>query len=100
MLIVKAPSLINQIVTGLCSRLAPYFLVNHPARGVMAGPFAKLPQHSMSTLRKMAVELVGAAISNARETPAAQELLHSAQEALVGLPEIEYLDLPRTLLKG
>lgn len=31
----------SQIITSLTSRLTPYFLITHPTRGELAGPFAK-----------------------------------------------------------
>lgn len=45
-----------QTICGVQTRLVPYFLVNHPTRGEINGPFHKLPESS--ALRRLVLDLV------------------------------------------
>ncbi|KAI0080104.1 hypothetical protein K474DRAFT_1727562 [Panus rudis PR-1116 ss-1] len=38
-----------QFLRSLCSRLAPFFIITHPTRGKLPGPFTKLPPPTMSS---------------------------------------------------
>ncbi|KAG6842589.1 hypothetical protein C0991_000115 [Blastosporella zonata] len=44
------------IVTALQSKFIPYFIINHPVRGRLAGPYNKIPM--TSPLRRVALDLV------------------------------------------
>ena len=42
--------LLEQTLSQLSARLVPFFRVNHPTRGEILGPFAKLPASPVRTL--------------------------------------------------
>lgn len=52
-----------QVLASICSRMVPYFVVNHPTRGRLLGPFSRLPS---TQLRRLALDV--AATLGDRET--------------------------------
>ncbi|KAK0233154.1 hypothetical protein IW262DRAFT_1476865 [Armillaria fumosa] len=56
-LLQRQPEVLHEKISGsLRSRLVPYFVVEHPVRGQIPGPFTKLPHGS--TVRRLALDVV------------------------------------------
>ncbi|CAL1695440.1 unnamed protein product [Somion occarium] len=75
----------EQTLGAIRSRLAPYFVINHPSRGKLPGPFAKLPP---SPLRRLALD-VGASLCPTSDGDAA-DLIAAIHEAVRDAGEGDY----------
>ncbi|KAI0639775.1 hypothetical protein C8Q77DRAFT_1082807 [Trametes polyzona] len=74
----------------LRSRLMPYFVITHPARGKLPGPYSKLPAES--PLRRLVLDLVATITANcSRKGTDCNDLVSAADEATQGTPEETYL---------
>jgi len=51
----RSPLVRDQVLLALRSRMVPYFIVNHPTRGRLLGPFARLPS---APLRRLVLDVV------------------------------------------
>ncbi|EMD42224.1 hypothetical protein CERSUDRAFT_110758 [Gelatoporia subvermispora B] len=74
-----------EVLAGLSSRLVPYFVVAHPTRGRLPGPYAKLPP--ASPVRRLALDVV---TTLARSGGAGDGLQETVGEAVRGTEEEGY----------
>ncbi|KAI0673507.1 hypothetical protein C8Q78DRAFT_968534 [Trametes maxima] len=75
----------------LHSRLTPYFVIKHPIRGQLHGPYSKLPTNS--PVRRLVLNLVAVVIgqSPSKGNLGSDELMSAVNEAVVDTPESRYL---------
>ena len=77
----------SQVLAGLSSRLAPYFVISHATRGRLPGPYAKLPP--AAPVRRLALD-VAATITRSVAEGAGAGLLETVGEAVRGTEEADY----------
>jgi len=84
------PCVVQEII-GLRSRLAPFFMVAHPVRGRLPGPFTKI-QASSTRIRRLAVDLVITLLSvlPRPEVEEKDNLMNAVTSAVSGTPEESY----------
>jgi pre-rRNA-processing protein IPI1 len=80
-----------QEIIGLRSRLTPFFLVTHPVRGRLPGPFTKIPASS-PRVRRLAVDLVVTilSVSPKSEGEETRNLMDAVASAVSGTFEEGY----------
>jgi len=87
-----------QTLVSLCTRLVPFFTINHPTRGQISGPFAGLPalppsSGHLTDVRRLALDLAATAIC-AQTVPSPERctdtLGWAVEEAVRGTKEQYY----------
>ena len=76
-----------QMLDSLCTRLSPYFTMEHPTKGQRQGPYSKL---SSSAVRRRALDVVVTVIHLCGNTEAAGKLSDSVSVAVAETAEHEY----------
>ncbi|KAF9015275.1 hypothetical protein BDQ17DRAFT_30792 [Cyathus striatus] len=77
-----------EVLTGLRSRLEPYFKITHPTRGELLGPFSKLPPKS--NLRRLALDVVATLSTGSDKSSKMDGLIVAVNTALSGTAEYSY----------
>lgn len=72
----------------VCVRLAPYFSITHPTRGVLPGPFFKLP----TAHRRLMLDVVVMMLCDQEVRVCAGEFLSTVERSLMGHEEMGYWD--------
>ncbi|KAI8980644.1 hypothetical protein BD414DRAFT_420409 [Trametes punicea] len=83
--------LLNQTMcTSLRSRFVPYFVIAHPTRGKLKGPYAKLP--ASSPLRRLVLDLVATLVGQGQSKKDSGDdgLVSAVTEAVDGTTEEAY----------
>ncbi|KAH9937104.1 uncharacterized protein B0H18DRAFT_1112984 [Fomitopsis serialis] len=78
----RSPLVRDQVLLALRSRMVPYFIVSHPTRGRLLGPFARLPS---APLRRLVLDVVATI-----EGQEADGLEGDVSEAVRGTEEESY----------
>ncbi|KAH0838365.1 hypothetical protein J3R83DRAFT_6645 [Lanmaoa asiatica] len=79
-----------QQISSLSSRLKPFFMIVHPVRGQVLGPFAKIPS-SASHVRCLALDLCASLLTDQRRYETMDEgLCNAVSEAVKGTTEEVY----------
>ncbi|KAH6917308.1 hypothetical protein BKA70DRAFT_1418067 [Coprinopsis sp. MPI-PUGE-AT-0042] len=94
--LLQSPSRIMdpETVTHLHARMTPYFRINHPVRGPLAGPFTKLPLQA--TLRRLVLDMVSVLLTRGRRLASVgkaglgSSLDAAVKQAVEGTPEEVY----------
>ncbi|KAI9060172.1 hypothetical protein FKP32DRAFT_1595567 [Trametes sanguinea] len=75
----------------LRSRLVPYFLISHPTRGKIGGPYAKLPANS--PIRRLILDLVATIVGHIidKADPSSSDFVAAVTGAIQGTAEESYL---------
>ncbi|KAF9242864.1 hypothetical protein BU15DRAFT_72514 [Melanogaster broomeanus] len=77
-------------ISSLSSRLVPFFMITHPVRGQVSGPFTKIPA-SVPHIRRFALELCACVLAAQTRYGRGEEGLSKAVSAAVkDTPEEEY----------
>jgi pre-rRNA-processing protein IPI1 len=84
-----------KITAGLQSKMIPYFCISHPHRGVLAGPFTKLPLSSPT--RRLALDC--AASLTAVQQTKSEPLLVAIQKAVGDSDDAYYWNQIRDVVK-
>ena len=67
----------------IAERLAPFFSISHPARGIILGPYAKLEYSN----RRLALDVAATVGSCASESGVREKLDAAVVRAIAGLPD-------------
>lgn len=79
-----------QFICSLRQRYVPYFSINHPTRGPIFGPFAKLPS---ILLRRLALDVaINFSLAAGSSAEGDDELGSAVGIAVAGTPEEPYWD--------
>ncbi|KZT72744.1 hypothetical protein DAEQUDRAFT_543688 [Daedalea quercina L-15889] len=78
----RSPLVQDQVLPALHSRMVPYFIVNHPMRGKLLGPFSRLPS---APLRRLVLDVV-----TTLKIPDTDELEGAVSEAVAGTEDESY----------
>lgn len=81
----------HEEIFGLQTRLTPFFMITHPVRGRLPGPFTKIPPSS-SLIRRLAVDLVVTilSVSTRSEGEERENLMIAVGGAVSGTLEEDY----------
>ncbi|KAG1881744.1 hypothetical protein C8R48DRAFT_585967 [Suillus tomentosus] len=81
----------HEEIIGLQTRLTPFFMITHPVRGRLPGPFTKIPTSSL-LIRRLAVDLVVTilSVSTRSEGEERENLMIAVGSAVSGTPEEGY----------
>ncbi|KAG1755203.1 uncharacterized protein EDB91DRAFT_1242401 [Suillus paluster] len=81
----------HEQIVGLQSRLTPFFMITHPVRGRIPGPFTKIPASS-PLIRRLAVDLVVTilSVSSRSEGEGRENLISAVGSAVTGTLEEGY----------
>jgi hypothetical protein len=55
-----------QTLTSLCTRLVPYFVMNHAQKGPISGPFSRLGDGQGDALRLLCLDVVETLLQDSR----------------------------------
>jgi len=82
------PSSQSDLITSLQPRFVPYFYIDHPNRGLLPGPFCKLPS---SRLRVLALDVMATILFPKRDEDTSYDgLLQAISLAVTGEVEEVY----------
>ncbi|KAF5390285.1 hypothetical protein D9757_002858 [Collybiopsis confluens] len=92
----RSPLVHERTLASLQTRMAPYFFINHPTRGALLGPHAKLSGNGSGLGRR----ILDMAIILCSQGPSAEILRDSVDQALLGAPDNEYwADLKKSIVR-
>ncbi|KIK71082.1 hypothetical protein GYMLUDRAFT_975790 [Collybiopsis luxurians FD-317 M1] len=77
-------------LASLQTRLAPYFHINHPTRGPIRGPYAKLPKNGLNAPSGLGRRVLDMVILLCGQGPSGTVLEDAVDNALAGTEEYEY----------
>ncbi|KAF8560426.1 hypothetical protein OG21DRAFT_1492793 [Imleria badia] len=83
-------------ITSLSSRLTPFFMIVHPIRGQVLGPFTKIPMSALH-VRYLALDLCGSLVTD--QTRLDYGLSNAVSEAVKGTREEIYWDRVREAMR-
>jgi pre-rRNA-processing protein IPI1 len=72
----------------VCARFTPYFVITHPTKGTVPGPFFKLP----SAHRRLILDVVATMLYDQDVRVGASEFLRAVERSLAEQEEKEYWD--------
>ncbi|KAG6381242.1 hypothetical protein JVT61DRAFT_5646 [Boletus reticuloceps] len=87
-------------ISSLSSRLTPFFMIVHPIRGQVLGPFSKIPSSEVH-VRYLTLDLCASLVTDqARSGTDDGGLCHAVSEAVKGTREEPYWDRVRAAMRG